>query len=207
MSHHLIYIADPMCSWCYGFGPELAKFEQLEPETHIDILLGGLRAYHDEPADQAFKETIRGHWTKVRDVTGLPFNDAALEHENFVYDTEPACRAVVTVRDTTPELALPYFHAIQRAFYAEGRNVTQDHVLADIAAETGIDRERFLELWRSPEMREQTEHDFALVSRWGVRGFPAIVAAHDDRLTLVASGYTPADKVVAALSQLDSISL
>ena len=21
----LIYIADPMCSWCYGFGPELAK--------------------------------------------------------------------------------------------------------------------------------------------------------------------------------------
>ena len=22
---HLIYFADPMCSWCYGFGPELRK--------------------------------------------------------------------------------------------------------------------------------------------------------------------------------------
>jgi putative protein-disulfide isomerase len=22
---HLLYFADPLCSWCYGFGPELAK--------------------------------------------------------------------------------------------------------------------------------------------------------------------------------------
>ena len=22
---HLIYFSDPMCSWCYGFGPELEK--------------------------------------------------------------------------------------------------------------------------------------------------------------------------------------
>jgi putative protein-disulfide isomerase len=25
---HLVYFADPMCSWCYGFSPVIAALEQ-----------------------------------------------------------------------------------------------------------------------------------------------------------------------------------
>ena len=62
--------------------------------------MGGLRPYTTEVATPAFRETIAAHWQQVARESGLPFNDAALAREGFVYDTEPACRAVVAVRAT-----------------------------------------------------------------------------------------------------------
>jgi putative protein-disulfide isomerase len=35
----LIYVADPMCSWCYGFGPELQALLELMPEANLDIIV------------------------------------------------------------------------------------------------------------------------------------------------------------------------
>ncbi|TXD88125.1 DsbA family protein, partial [Ralstonia pseudosolanacearum] len=29
----LIYVADPMCSWCYGFGPQLADLRARLADT------------------------------------------------------------------------------------------------------------------------------------------------------------------------------
>ena len=40
----LVYIGDPMCSWCYGFGKELSALMQRMPEIELDIRVGGVRA-------------------------------------------------------------------------------------------------------------------------------------------------------------------
>ena len=57
-----------------------------------------------------------------------------------MYDTEPACRAMVTMRRLAPDKALGFMAAIQRAFYGNNQDVTQAEVLAAIAErETGID--------------------------------------------------------------------
>ena len=54
------------------------------------------------------KDYIRNAWTQVNGATGQPFDFAFLERDGFVYDTEPACRAVVTVRRMMPKLALAF---------------------------------------------------------------------------------------------------
>jgi protein-disulfide isomerase-like protein with CxxC motif len=36
---HLLYFADPLCSWCYGFGPELAKLLERHPDTRLDLVI------------------------------------------------------------------------------------------------------------------------------------------------------------------------
>jgi len=41
----IIYIGDPMCSWCYGFGPEISKIKAEFPEVDFQIVMGGLRPY------------------------------------------------------------------------------------------------------------------------------------------------------------------
>ena len=41
---HLIYFADPMCSWCYGFWPVIAAVQAAFGETlPIRLVMGGLR--------------------------------------------------------------------------------------------------------------------------------------------------------------------
>lgn len=40
----LIYVGDPMCSWCYGFGKELSALVAHVPDLNLEIVVGGSRA-------------------------------------------------------------------------------------------------------------------------------------------------------------------
>ena len=65
-----------------------------------------------------------------------------MRRERFVYDTEPACRTVVMAREhwgEDDERVLTVFHAIQRAFYAEGRDTTHTDVLRQVVLAHDID--------------------------------------------------------------------
>lgn len=204
----LIYIADPMCSWCYGFSPELAALLQGVPDLPLEIVVGGLRAYNTQVADEAFKAELRGHWTQVAERTGLPFSDAALARPGFVYNTEPACRALVAARMLAPQASLAVFGALQRAFYAQGQDVTQAEVLAAVASqaltESGFatSAQDFLSTWCSEEAVLATYQDFQQTQRWGISGFPTLVLERDGQLDLVTSGYVTMPKLIEMLQAL-----
>jgi putative protein-disulfide isomerase len=189
----LIYIADPMCSWCYGFGPELAKLIARHPDAAVDVVMGGLRPFNTKPTTQEFREMLRGHWHHVATASGLPFSQAALERPGFVYDTEPACRAVVTARSLDPGKTLAYLKAVQAAFYRDGRDVTRGDELADIAGECGFERDTFRMQLDSEGMRGRTREDFARTQSLGVGGFPTLGVLHGNQVYLVTSGYVTDD--------------
>jgi putative protein-disulfide isomerase len=201
----LLYFADPLCSWCYGFGPELSRFLERQPETQLDLVMGGLRAGNSEVMSEAFRDMLRGHWKHVADASGLPFSGEILARPEFVYDTEPPCRGVVTARNIDVELAFPFFKAVQTGFYRDGREVTRALVLADIAAETGYDRAEFLGALESVEMREATRNDFAMAQSLGVNGFPTLAAAKGPQLYLVTSGFVRDGVLDQRIAEIDRL--
>ncbi len=205
---NLIYVADSMCSWCYGFGRTLdallAAPGYARP-LQLALVMGGLRPYTKEPLAREKADEIFGHWQHVYDASGQPFAPApntALHLPGFVYDTEPAARATVTVRSHWPKHTWLFFRAVQQAFYAEGRDVTRPEVLADIAEARGLPRADFAQAFASPASREATANDFAQAQQWGIRGFPAVIAEHAGELHLVAQGYTGIDDLRARLAAL-----
>jgi putative protein-disulfide isomerase len=199
----LVYIADPMCSWCYGFGPELEALRTRFAELPVHIVVGGLRAYNTKVMDKTLAQTLGHHWDEVARQSGQPFTRVMLERDDFIYDTEPACRAVVTVRENAAHLALPMFHAVQRAFYAQGLDVTRAEVLADVYAgvcadhaESEFDVTAFADALTSDPMKDTTRNDFTLTQDWGIRGFPTLLAVHGDRPHLIAPGYMKAPALI-----------
>ncbi|MGH6816491.1 MAG: hypothetical protein ACREC6_12385, partial [Hyphomicrobiaceae bacterium] len=59
----LLYFADPMCSWCYGFSPVIAALaERFAGRLPIRAVMGGLRAGNTRPMRPQDKEAIRGAW-------------------------------------------------------------------------------------------------------------------------------------------------
>jgi len=45
----LIYVGDPMCSWCYGFGNEISTvISTLGDRVEVEAVMGGLRPYNTE---------------------------------------------------------------------------------------------------------------------------------------------------------------
>jgi putative protein-disulfide isomerase len=186
----LCYFADPMCSWCYGFGPVLTGFLGQHPTLAVEVVMGGLRPYTKDAAPASQKAEIRNHWRHVEAASGLPFDDAMLMSAGFIYNTEPACRAVVTAREMKDD-AIGLLKAIQCAFYRDARDVTDEEVLIAIAAENSIATKTFAEHLRSDVMRDATHRDFQLTAQLGVRGFPMLCAARGDQLHAITNGYAP----------------
>lgn len=201
---HLLYVADPMCSWCYGFAPVIADIaDHFEDRLPVQLMMGGLRAGNTKPMTADDKATISGHWRKVAQATGQPFDYESFQgREGWVYDTEPACRAVVTMQLLNPRVALAYKGRIQRAFYAEGRDTTQERVLADVAAETGVDREMFFAELVSEEAKLATQRDFMTAQRAGIHGFPTVLAGDGTgHYLVVTNGYRPLEGLSDALEK------
>ncbi len=204
----LIYIADPMCSWCYGFGPELAALLEGLPGLPVEVVVGGLRPYNKGVMDAALKEDLQEQWQKVAERTGLPFSFDFFSKEDFVYDTEPACRAVVAARLIAPQASLYVFHEIQRAFYSEGKNVTDGNVLASIATKAladqghAIDEATFFETWNSDVVIKATNDDFVLSDKWEIRGFPTLILERGKQLDMVSAGYVAMPRLVELLETI-----
>ncbi len=201
----LLYIADPMCSWCYGFGPELTKLLERHPGTRVDLVMGGLRPFNTQPMSAEFKEMLRGHWRHVATASGLPFSETIFERDDFIYDTEPACRAVVTARHMDVDKAYAYLKAVQLAFYRDGREVMSGDVLADIAAECGYQRDLFRMSFDSEAMREETKSDFTTTQSLGVGGFPTLGVGYGSQLFLVTSGYVTDDVLEYRLAEIERL--
>ncbi len=198
---HLTYYADPMCSWCWGFAPQIdLVVERFGDRLPIVPVMGGLRPGTTEPMPDELKSRLQGIWSQIHDRTGQPFDFSFFERDGFVYDTEPACRAVISVRETKPELALILFRSIQQAFYADDRDTTNTDVLADLALAAGMDRETFLSAFNDPEMKSKTADDFLSGPRVGVTGFPTLLAEDSDGTSLlVTAGYSELAEQLPAL--------
>jgi putative protein-disulfide isomerase len=199
----LWYFADPMCSWCWGFSPVIeAVREAYHDRLKIALVLGGLRPGAITPMTAAARDDILHHWHQVHERTGQPFQfDGALP-EGFIYDTEPASRAVVTVGGLDPSKIFAMFKAIQSAFYAAGRDVTQTAVLAELAAGLGLDDAAFLQAFDSDAARARTQAHFTQARKAGARGFPTLILQRGEQIDRIADGCLPLETVRAELDRL-----
>jgi putative protein-disulfide isomerase len=184
----LIYVGDTLCSWCYGFAPELDKFILNHPELKLRMVQGGLRPNGVEMVHQ-MEDFLRSHWIEIEKRTGQPFSFDMFENDDFVLDTEPASRAVVVCRMMEPTKELEFFKAVQVAFYVKNRNTNLLETFLNVAKELGLDVIKFAELFESEEAKYATKTDFQLSAEMGIKGFPSVVVKLGTQFYMIANGY------------------
>ncbi|MBK9271590.1 MAG: DsbA family protein [Saprospiraceae bacterium] len=198
----LIYIGDPMCSWCYGFGPELEKLIKSNATLSLKIITGGLRPDGNENFIQ-LRDFLRSHWEEIHVRTGLPFKYDILNNQNLYYNTEPACRAIVSIRKLKPSIELDYFRALQNTFYAKNQNPVSLETFSNLATNFGIDGELFKKTFNSSETIHLTRQDFAMAQQLGVRGFPALLFKNaKGKVRTLSNGYSTFSDMQANLKML-----
>ena len=202
MEREIIIVVDPMCSWCWGFSPVVEAIDREYADTApVSLVAGGLRPLTTEPMDEGMKAEIRHHWEDVQKASGQPFEFSFFERNGFVYDTEPPCRALVTVRGLKPEAAVPFLAAAHKAFYAENRDVTDGQILQELASNEGIDPDVFIKAFSSREMTYATSNDFYRSQALGARGFPTVILRTGEKLTLLCAGFRPFDDLKPHLDE------
>ncbi|MEM7378470.1 MAG: DsbA family protein, partial [Pseudomonadota bacterium] len=143
----LLHFHDPMCSWCWAFKPTWQAIEAALPASvEVKRVLGGLAPDTDSPMPQAMQDTIAGYWRHIETaVPGTEFNHAFWRSNTPRRATYPACRAVAAARRLAPEREEAMVSRIQRAYYLEARNPSDDDTLVALATELDFDSAVFHE--------------------------------------------------------------
>ena len=191
---HLIFVLDPMCSWCWGFHPVIEELrEKHADEFHFSLVVGGLRTKGQMPWTDESKKYLAQNWNAVAKQTKQPFSFSLLNRETFDYDTYPACKAIVTVRELWgDEASFEYLTNIQEAFYAKGEDTTLIETLLKYVE----DKENFLVFYKSDRAEILMKHDFAKARSMGANSFPSIVKIDREGHMICQKGYMTIDKVL-----------
>lgn len=200
----LIYVGDPMCSWCWGIAPALAQLQQYCAQRGVPfrVVVGGLRAGGGDAWTEQFKQFLAHHWQEIGRLTGQPFSYHLLSWPDFEYDTEPACRSVVAARLLLGGSELGFFAAVQRKFYVENEDPKQIGFYRSICAEFGLDFGAFTLHFESEAVRTMTRGDFQLSRDLGVSGFPSILVLAKGQLDTIATGFSTFEKMQQRLNGL-----
>ena len=207
MSLTIYCVVDPMCSWCWGFAPVWRECVSEIPESVAVIdLMGGLAPDNEAPMDSAMQTYVQDAWGAVNARTGAEFNFEFWDKCEPKRSTYPACRAVIAAGEQASGARSLMYAAIQRAYFLGARNPSDAEVLECIAAEIGLDREKFAEDLRSAYVERILQLELESVAKLGVSGFPTVVgkreaAGEPARYDLLAAGFSELDVLRSRLSR------
>ena len=194
----LYYVADPMCSWCWGFQPVLEKVKEAVPEELAPVyIMGGLARDTDNPMPDVMRAHIQRAWREVAAITGASFNWDFWEKCNPRRCTYPSCRAFYAAQNQEAGTAM--FDAIQRAYYREARNPSDAEVLVALAGKIGLDTQQFTQDLSSPETELQMQDGFNIRRSMNANQFPSLVIKNNASVTFITRGYNDAETVLARL--------
>ena len=191
----LIFVIDPMCSWCWGFHPVIKELREKHFSNYIfSLVVGGLRTKGQMTWNEQSRGYLAQNWNAVTQKTQQTFNFELLNKEHFDYDTYPACKAIVCVRELWGEvMAFEYLEKLQEAFYVKSEDTTSLDVLLNYVE----DKEKFLEFYKSQRAELLMQHDFSKARSMGANAFPSVVKIDKAGHMCCVQGYKSLEEVLA----------
>ncbi|MEH6396851.1 DsbA family protein [Pseudoalteromonas sp.] len=194
----LIYVYDPMCSWCWGFKECWQTIHAaLSAELEIILKVGGLAGDSDQPMPEDMQLFLQQTWRRIAAATGAEFNFDFWTRCQPRRSTYPACRAVIAARHYNKEQAM--LDAIQQGYYLQAQNPSDISTLVRFAQQLDIDSAAFSTLLQSAQLEQLFQQELMYVQQLPVQGFPSLVLLHNQQYYAIAVNYTDADQVIARI--------
>ncbi|MGN7411053.1 DsbA family protein [Paenibacillus sp. SAF-068] len=193
----LIYVWDAYCGWCYGFSKSLREFHQNHLELPIDVLSGGLFIGDRSQAMEAYPHIPEAN-QRIGQLTGAEFGvpyNKLLNDGTFIMDSEAAAIGFSALRAMAPEQAVYLASAMQRAFYYEGKSLSDIDTYQDIAKQFDLDEQKVIEGIINPETRDLVKQEFVTAGNLGARSYPTLFLKKGDNLYQLGGGAMTASKL------------
>lgn len=190
----IIYVFDPMCGWCFGFGKVMEEFEAKHKDSlDFDIISGGMVVGEREGPVGDFADYILGAYKRVEELSGATFGKPYLDQLKtktlWSSSVQPSI-ALETFKTFEPEQAVEFAYSIQKAYFADGKDLREESVYKDLIKPYSINENDFITRLNSEEMKKAANDGFQTSANWGVTGFPAVIMVHNNKYYAVARGYT-----------------
>src|SRR5690606_19363271 len=195
------FVSDVVCPWC---AVGLVSLEEalrrtageVEAEIHFqpfelnpqmppegEDAVGHLQRKYGRPAEQAAanQQAIVDRGAAL----GFTFD---MERRSRIYNTFDAHRLLHWAEGEGEGRQRALKHALLRAYFSEGRNVSDHDTLVEIAGDVGLSAERARDILASDEFAEEVRIGERFFQSHGIRAVPAIII---ERKHLVSGGQPP----------------
>ena len=187
-----------MCSWCWAFKPTWDNVTSaVLGKVKVDYILGGLAPDSNQPMPIETREYVKGNWKRIQGM---------IPDTRFNYDfwtsceprrsTYPACRAVICAKQQNPDFENLMIYGIQKSYYLEAQNPSNDDVLIDIAENLGLDIDKFKLDLKSSQVNKILLNEIKLARSMDMNSMPSLVLQINGTLKRINIDYLDANYII-----------
>jgi len=178
--------SDIACPWCYlgkhRFAAGVEAFKRQHPDIEVEVESHSYELAPDTPDDfdgsevdfltrhkgmpAAQVEQMLAQMTEMAAAEGIEFDFGSLRHAN----TRRAHRVLHLAKDRG--LQAEMLERLFRAYFAEGRLISDPETLAELGAEIGLDPGEVRDAFDDEELGDAVDRDITRARMLGVTGVP-----------------------------------
>jgi len=198
VNNTLHYIHDPMCSWCWAFRPTWLKvLSELPSHINVNYLLGGLASDSKLPMPIETQKYVQDNWLKIqKSVPGTKFNYDFWTLNEPRRSTYLSCRAVISAKKQHPNFETLMIKGIQKAYYLNAQNPSNEDTLINIAHDIGLNEETFKADLKSIEINKLLLGQIKMTKTMPISGFPSLVLVKEDLLKRIKIDYLRSNYII-----------
>ena len=187
-----------MCSWCWAFKPTWDKVkEALSGQVEAIYLLGGLAPESNQLMPIETRKYVKGNWKRIQEmIPDTRFNYDFWSSSEPKRSTYPACRAVISAKQQHPNFENLMIYGIQKSYYLEAQNPSNDDVLINIAESLGLDIEKFKMDLKSSQINEILLYEIKLTRSMDMNSMPSLALQINGSLKVIDIDYLDANYIV-----------
>ena len=163
----------------------------------MDYLLGGLAPDSNEPMPIETREYVKGNWERIQGmIPEIRFNYDFWTSCEPKRSTYPACRAVICAKQQHPDFENLMIYGIQKSYYLEAQNPSNDDVLINIAESLGLDTDKFKIDLKSSQVNEILLNEIKLARSMDMNSMPSLALQINGTLKVIDIDYLDANYIV-----------
>lgn len=203
----LIYLFDPLCGWCYGFGHQLEIFKnKYQSQLNYTVISGGMVTGSRVGSLSEIAPNIQDSTPRVEQLSGIKFGEAFMNDlrgaGNTILDSTPPSKAFVILKETFPSQQVELAHKIQSLFYSQGLDLNRVDSYLTLCTHLGYDLEEFKANFEGLTYQLATKDEFVRAANFGVSGYPTVVLRQSENYYLVSNGFTTAEKLEGTIHRI-----
>jgi putative protein-disulfide isomerase len=193
------YVFDVLCSWCFGFSPNIKKLhEDYKDQIDFRVMSGGMVLGDQERPIGELSDDILAAYKRIEEVSPQKFGQKFYEMQETgtaLLSSLPGALALAAFRTYQPDNTVQFASRMQEAIFQEGMEPASAKTFGHCAEDFGMNAEDFMKLMVDKDRLELVKEEFAIVRKWGISGFPAVIYQEKDKAYLIAKGYQDFDSL------------
>jgi putative protein-disulfide isomerase len=187
-----------MCSWCWAFQPTWLKVLRALPDhLNVSYLLGGLAPNSNLPMSLETQKYVQDNWIKIqKSVPGTKFNYDFWTLNVPRRSTYPSCRAVISAKKQHPNFEVLMIKGIQKAYYLNAQNPSNEDTLIKVAQDIGLNEESFKIDLKSTEVNNLLLDQIEMIKTMPISGFPSLVLVEVGLLKRIKIDYLESNYII-----------